>query len=190
MPLVVLYDANVLYPSTLRDVLIRVGLARLVQPKWTEQILDEVFRNLRVNRPDLDPARLARTRDLMNASIRDVTVTGFEHLIGQVTLPDPDDRHVLAAAIHAGAQVIVTKNLRDFPAPALTPWGVEAQHPDALLMSVHQNDPDALGEIVKTIARAWATPDATPEQVIGRLAVDAPQTAKLVRASIPDAPTT
>jgi predicted nucleic acid-binding protein len=188
MPLVVVYDANVLYPSTLRDVLIRVGLARLVRPKWTEQILDEVFRNLRVNRPDLDPARLARTRDLMNASIRDVTVTGFEHLIGQMTLPDPDDRHVLAAAIHAGAQVIVTKNLRDFPAAALTHWGVEAQHPDAFLMNVHQNDPQALGEIVETIARAWGAPDATPAQVIDRLAVDAPDTAKLLRASIPDAP--
>lgn len=62
MPQVVVYDANVLYPSTLRDVLIRVGLMRLVQPKWTEQILDEVFRNLRVNRPDLDPERLDRTR--------------------------------------------------------------------------------------------------------------------------------
>ncbi len=190
MPLVVVYDANVLYPSTLRDVLIRVGLARLVQPKWTEQILDEVFRNLRVNRPDLDPARLKRTRELMNASIRDVTVTGFEQLIEQLTIPDPHDRHVLAAAIHAGAQVIVTKNLRDFPAPALTPWGVEAQHPDAFLTSVHQNHPDALSDIAKAIARAWGAPDATPAQVIDRLAVDAPQTAKLVRASLPDAPAT
>lgn len=99
---VVLYDANVLYPSTLRDVLIRVGLARLVQPKWTDRILDEVFDNLRANRPDLDPARLDRTRRLMNDAIRDVMVTGYEHLIGQLELPDPDDRHVLAAAIHAG----------------------------------------------------------------------------------------
>lgn len=74
MPVVVIYDTNVLYPSTLRDVLIRVGLARLVRPKWTEQILDEVFRNLRANRPDLDPARLDRTRRLMNDTVRDVTV--------------------------------------------------------------------------------------------------------------------
>jgi len=126
----------------------------------------------------------------MNASIRDVTVTGFEHLIGQLTLPDPHDRHVLAAAIHAGAHVIVTKNLRDFPVAALTPWGVQAQHPDAFLMNVHQNDAQALGEIVEAIARAWGTPDATPAQVIDRLAVDAPETAKLVRASLPDAPAT
>lgn len=155
MPLVVVYDANVLYPSTLRDVLIRVGLTRLVRPKWTNRILDEVFRNLRANRPDLDPARLGRTRRLMNDAIRDVTVTGYEHLIDQLDLPDPDDRHILAAAIHADAQVIVTRNLRDFPTDRLIRWGVEAQHPDDFLVGLHQDHPDALGGIVTAIARAW-----------------------------------
>ena len=120
MPQVVIYDANVLYPSTLRDVLIRVGLTRLVQPKWTDLIFEEVFGNLRANRPDLDPARLDRTRRLMNDAIRDVTVAGYEHLIDQLDLPDADDRHVLAAAIHAGAQAIVTRNLRDFPGALFT----------------------------------------------------------------------
>ena len=120
MPQVVIYDANVLYPSTLRDVLIRVGLTRLVQPKWTDLIIEEVFGNLRANRPDLNPARLDRTRRLMNDAIRDVTVAGYEHLIDQLDLPDADDRHVLAAAIHAGAQAIVTRNLRDFPGALFT----------------------------------------------------------------------
>ncbi|CEG86735.1 Putative uncharacterized protein ORF C57 [Propionibacterium freudenreichii] len=184
---VVVYDANVLYPSTLRDVLIRVGLARLVQPKWTEQILDEVFRNLRANRPDLDPARLNRTRELMSASLRDVTVTDYQDLIKDLTLPDPDDRHVLAAAIRAGAQLIVTKNLRDFPAEALAPWGVEAKHPDEFLTELHYDHPDTLGEVVQAIARAWGT-DATPGQVIDRLAVDAPETAAMIRASLRDHP--
>lgn len=180
MPPVVVYDANVLYPSTLRDVLIRVGLARLVRPKWTEQILDEVFGNLRANRPDLEPARLERTRHLMNDAIRDVTVTGFEQLIDQLDLPDPDDRHVLAAAIHAGAQVIVTRNLRDFPPQTLDPWGIEAQHPDAFLAGLHEEHPDALAGIVTAIARAWGG-DATASDVLDRLAVDAPHTAGLVR---------
>lgn len=138
---VVIYDANVLYPSILRDVLIRVGLARIVQPKWTDRILDEVFRNLRTNRPDLDPARLDRTRHLMGQAIRDVTVSGYEHLIGQLDLPDVNDRHVLGAAIHADAQVIVTRNLRDFPADRLTQWGVEAQHPDEFLAGLHTDWP-------------------------------------------------
>ncbi|GAB3449507.1 hypothetical protein GCM10027517_35850 [Phycicoccus ginsengisoli] len=99
MTFVVVYDANVLYPSTLRDLLIRIAQAGLVQAKWTEQILDEVFTNLRANRPDLDPTKLGRTRQLMNAAVRDCLVTGYEPLIASVVLPDPDDRHVLAAAI-------------------------------------------------------------------------------------------
>ncbi|MBO0845297.1 MAG: PIN domain-containing protein [Nocardioides sp.] len=116
MSFVVLYDANVLYPSTLRDLLIRVAQAGLVQAKWTDQILDEVFRNLAMNRPDPDPQRLARTRDLMNRAVRDCLVTGYEPLVDAVDLPDPGDRHVLAAAIKARAQVIVTHNLKGLSA--------------------------------------------------------------------------
>lgn len=177
---VVVYDANVLYPSTLRDVLIRVGLARLVQPKWTEQILDEVFRNLRANRPDFDPARLDRTRRLMNEAIRDVSVTGCEHLIGQLDLPDLDDRHVLAAAMHAEAQVIVTHNLRDFPSDQLAPWGVEAQHPDDFLTGLHQDNPAALGKIVTEITTLWGG-EASYNDVLDSLALDAPDTVTLLR---------
>src|SRR3954447_19183200 len=91
---VVLYDANVLYPSSLRDLLIRVAQAGLVQAKWTDTILDETFRNLKANRPDLDPERIDRTRELMNKAVRDALVTGFEPLIDVVELPDADDRHV------------------------------------------------------------------------------------------------
>jgi hypothetical protein len=182
MPVVV-YDANVLYPSTLRDVLIRVGLARLVQPKWTDRILDEVFRNLRVNRPDLDPARLERTRRLMNDAIRDVTVTGYEHLFDRLDLPDADDRHVLAVAIHAEAEVIVTRNLRDFPADRLNVWGVRAQHPDDFLATLQQDHPDVLSGIVVAIARTWGN-GATPGDVLDRLAVDAPRSADLVRDAL------
>ncbi|MFT4212522.1 MAG: PIN domain-containing protein [Microbacterium sp.] len=182
MPVVV-YDANVLYPSTLRDVLIRVGLARLVQPKWTDRILDEVFRNLRVNRSDLDPARLDRTRRLMNDAIRDVAVTGYEHLIDQLDLPDTNDRHVLAAAIHAGAEVIVTRNLRDFPTERLSAWDVQAQHPDDFIAGLHQDHPDALSGIVTAIAHTWGD-GATPSHVLDRLAVDTPRSADLVRDAL------
>ncbi|MFV0461172.1 MAG: PIN domain-containing protein [Actinomycetales bacterium] len=182
MPVVV-YDANVLYPSTLRDVLIRVGLARIVQPKWTERILDEVFGNLRANRPDLDPARLDRTRRLMNDAIRDVAVTDYEHLIDQLELPDADDRHVLAAAIHVDAEVIVTRNLRDFPGDRLSAWGVQAQHPDDFLAGLHQDHPDALSAIVTAITRTWGN-GATPGDVLDRLAVDAPHSADLVRDAL------
>ncbi len=115
MAFVVVYDANVLYPSTLRDVLIHVALTDLVQAKWTEEILDEVFRNLKHNRPDLNPAKLERTRRLMRDAVPDCMVSGHTPLIDALKLPDPDDRHVLAAAIRARAQVIVTCDQDDFP---------------------------------------------------------------------------
>jgi predicted nucleic acid-binding protein len=118
---VVLYDACVLYPNLLRDLLIRVAQAGLVQAKWTNEILEETFRNLKEDRPDLDPAMLDRTRELMGRAIRDVLITGYEPLIPMLELPDANDRHVLAAAIKARAQVIVTTNIKDFPKPALSP---------------------------------------------------------------------
>lgn len=103
MAFIVVYDANVLYPSLLRDVLIRVAQRGLVRARWTERILDEVFHSLKQNRPNLDPVKLERTRELMNASIRDVLIEGYEALEDAVSLPDPKDRHVLAAAIRAHA---------------------------------------------------------------------------------------
>lgn len=117
MAFTVVYDANVLYPAPLRDLLVRIGMAGVVRVKWTDEILDEVFRNILANRPDLSMERLARTRSLMNDAIRDVRVDGHQTLIDSLHLPDPDDRHVLAAAIHCGAQSIITHNLKDFPAP-------------------------------------------------------------------------
>lgn len=127
MSFVVLYDANVLYPSTLRDLLIRIAAAGLVQAKWTERILDEVFDNLRENRPDLSAAQLERTRSLMMTSTRDCLVTGYEPLIPALDLPDPDDRHVLAAAIRARAQVIVTNNPQGLSGRLLASVGHRSQ---------------------------------------------------------------
>lgn len=130
----VLYDACVLYPAPLRDLLMHVAVTDLYRAKWTEAIHDEWIRNVLKDRPDLKPEQLFRTRDLMNAHVRDCLVTGYETLIDAITLPDPNDRHVLAAAISAGADLIVTFNLRDFPEENLKPIGIEAQHPDDFLM--------------------------------------------------------
>ena len=115
MPFTVVYDANVLYPNTLRDLLIRIAQSGTVQARWTDKILEEMTSSLQRNRPDTRPERLHRLRELMNGAVRDCLVSGYEPLIEGLKLPDPGDRHVLAAAIKAGAQVIVTRNLKDFP---------------------------------------------------------------------------
>ena len=90
MPFAVIYDASVLYPNTLRDLLVRIAQSGLVQARWTEQILDEMFGALQRDRPDLDPAKLDRTRILMGTAVRDWKVTEYEPLIDSLKLPDPD----------------------------------------------------------------------------------------------------
>ncbi len=162
MSFVVLYDANVLYPSTLRDLLIRIAQAGLVQAKWTDQILDEVFGNLATNRPDLDPRRLARTRDLMNRAVRDCLVTGYEPLVDALDLTDPNDRHVLAAAIKARAQVIVTRNLKDFPSTVLEEWDMEAKSADAFILDQIDLNPDSVHGAVQRTPRSAHTPSHRP----------------------------
>ena len=99
MAFVVVYDACVLYPAPLRDLLLRVAHAGLVRARWTDAILDECFRNVLLGRPELDERALQRTRALMNAAIADCLVTDYEPLIPGLDLPDANDRHVLAAAI-------------------------------------------------------------------------------------------
>lgn len=127
---VVVYDSCVLYPAPLRDLLIHLALTGLFQAKWTEEIHHEWIRSVLKNRPDLRLEQLQRTREAMNTAVRDCLVEGYESHIDKLSLPDEDDRHVLAAAIHSGASIIVTFNLTDFPKAVLAPFKVRAQHPD------------------------------------------------------------
>jgi hypothetical protein len=119
-----------------------LAVAECYQPRWTADIHAEWMRNVQANRPDLDPAKLARTRDLMNAQAEGSLVEDYEWLIPTLTLPDSDDRHVLAAAITAEAQVIVTFNLSDFPATRLAPYEIIAQAPDPFICGLFDQDPD------------------------------------------------
>jgi hypothetical protein len=134
--LTVVYDSCVLYPAPLRDFLMRLALTDLYRACWTDLIHDEWIRNVLKQRPDLKQENLERTRSLMNKHVRDSLVTGFEHLIPTVELPDSDDRHVVAAAIHSGANLIVTFNLKDFPVEALKRYNLVAQHPDDFIFDL------------------------------------------------------
>jgi predicted nucleic acid-binding protein len=130
MAFIVIYDADVLYPNTLRDLLIRIAQQpHLVQAKWTDRIIDEMLRALRRNRPEITQEKTDRLRELINGAVRDCLVTGYEPLIEALDLPDPDDRHVLAAAIKINAQLTVTKNLKDFPQKTLAQWDMCSRAP-------------------------------------------------------------
>jgi len=133
---IIVCDANAFYSIVTTDLILSLGVAELFRPRWTNQIHDEWMRNLLANRPDLDPAKIERRRKQMDEAIDDCLVEGYEYLIPELKLPDNDDRHVLAAAIHAQAQVILTYNHRHFPPRVLAPYGMTAQHPDDFLAAV------------------------------------------------------
>jgi predicted nucleic acid-binding protein len=139
---IVLLDACVLYPAPLRDLLMHLSLVDVFHAKWTDAIHDEWMENLLKNRPDLKREQLERTRLLMNTHVRDAVVSGYEHLIPTLNLPDQDDRHVLAAAIHTKADIILTFNLTDFPDTVLNPLEIQAVHPDSLLLQLLTNKPE------------------------------------------------
>ena len=123
-------DSNVLYPVTLRNLLMELAVAKLYQPRWSADVHEEWIRAVLRDRPDIPRERLETIRAAMDHEAQDAIVTGYQPLIAGLALPDPDDRHVLAAAIVGQADVIVTRNLRDFPDDALARYNIEAQHPD------------------------------------------------------------
>ena len=165
----VVYDACVLYPAPLRDLLVRIAAAGIVRAYWTEAILDECFENISKQRPDLSRERLARTREMMNNAARGCIVTGYETLIEGLSLPDVDDRHVLAAALRSGAQVIVTFNLRDFPATSLEPFGIEAKHPDIFILETLDISPVPVCAVVEQQLADLKNPPRTRDDLLRTL---------------------
>jgi hypothetical protein len=169
MAFVVLYDACVLYPAPLRDLLIRLANTGIVRARWSATILDECFRNILANRPDLRPESLDRTRELMRQAVPDCMVFGFEDLIEALELPDQDDRHVLAAAIRAGAQAVVTFNLADFPGEKLASYNIEAKHPDDFVLDAIDLAPGLVTAVVSQQAKALKSPPRSVAELLDTL---------------------
>ncbi|HEX5324919.1 MAG TPA: PIN domain-containing protein [Capsulimonadaceae bacterium] len=167
--LVVVYDACVLYPAPLRDTLMRVGIADLCQARWTDKILDEWVSNLLEHRPDITKERLERTCSKMKEAIPDCTIAGYDYLIDRIELPDPDDRHVLAAAIHAKAQLIVTNNRSDFPLKTLEMYDLQCCHPDAFLTRLYESAPEDVIEVLREQRAALKKPSQTVEEFLATL---------------------
>ena len=162
-------DASVLYPAPLRDLLLEVAVSDLYRAKWSNAVHEEWMTALLRTRPDLTRGRLERTRDMMNAHVRDALVTDFEDLVGLITLPDANDRHVVAAAIKGHADLIVTANLKDFPDTALGRWGLEAQHPDDFLTNqFHLSQPVFL-KAVRTVRLRLRNPPKAVEEYLDTL---------------------
>ncbi len=131
-------DACVLHPSFARGALLWMAAERLFRPLWSERILVEWERSLLRRFPDQTAERLAPVRQQMLDHFEDAMVTGHEPLAAALvaTLPDPNDVHVLAAAIVGRADAIITANRRDFPAEAVSPYRLEITHPDDFIVAM------------------------------------------------------
>jgi predicted nucleic acid-binding protein len=163
------YDACVLYPAPLRDLLMELALTDSFRARWSEEIHQEWIRNVLKNRPDLNESQLLKTKGYMDANVRDALVTDFESLIPSLNLPDKDDRHVLAAAIRCGADVIVTFNLKDFPSDYLSTFDVEAQHPDEFILYLLDLYPVQVGSAAEKVRQRLRNPVMDHEKYLANL---------------------
>ncbi len=177
----VLFDACVLYPAPVRDLLLQLASKGLFRGRWTQRIQDEWTRNLLKNRPDLHEDQLKLTCKMMNESVLDCLVENYEDLVPSISLPDRDDVHVLAAAIVCQAQIIVTFNLKDFPNEILQKYGIECQDPDTFLR--HQFDLNAATVLgcVKTIRARLKNPSMDAQNYLLTLFNHLPQTVSILK---------
>ena len=176
-PFIVLVDANVLFPLTLRDTVLRAAAADLYQLRWSDEILDEVERNL-VSTNTMSVDKAARLREHMVKYFPEAMVASHESL-SPAMRNDPKDRHVVAAAVKAGAQVIVTANLKHFTP---LPDGIEAQSPDDFLCHLFDLDSEGFVEILREQAADLRKPPVTFEELLARLAKPAPELVQAVKA--------
>ena len=167
MPFTALLDACVIYPVGLRDTLLTISETGLYRVTWSPNILEEARRNILADLADLPPADLDRSFAAMARAFPDALITGHEALIDAMT-NHPKDRHVLAAAVTDGVQVIVTFNLRDFPPESCAPYEIDVQHPDEFLAYALELDPEA----VITALAYQAAKRRKPATSLGELLTD------------------
>lgn len=168
--LTVVYDACVLYPAPLRSFLMYLALTGLYRARWTSEIHEEWIRSATRDYANFAREQAEAIRNLMNLHVMDCLVSGYESLIPTLSLPDPDDRHVLAAAIHCRADVIVTSNLRDFPVDALARYGIKAQHPDEFVIALMDVSPDLVCRAAKQQRQGLKNPPLSVDEYLATLA--------------------
>ncbi|GAB6091389.1 PIN domain-containing protein [Spirochaeta dissipatitropha] len=162
----VVLDACTLYPAHLRDLLLQLAADGLYRACWTNHIHEEWIGNLLANRPDLTREQLERTRLMMDQYAADSLITGYDKLIESIVLPDSGDRHVVAAAVRAGADGIVTYNLKDFPKESLQEFGIEAIHPDDFLLAQFHLNTGVFIRAVQKMRQRLKNPPKTARELL------------------------
>lgn len=169
MAFVATFDANVLYPISLCDLFITTIESGLYRAHWSTEILAEIERTYERNFPDKDPAIIRRRIELMNFAEPGALIDPPRELVEAMT-NDPKDRHVLATAVAAAADVLVTSDLGDFPEEACVPYGIEPQHPDEFVEHLVDLDPLAIWKSLEKMAIRRTKPPTTAEDIRSYLA--------------------
>ena len=163
------FDACVLYSAPLRGFLLHLASSQLIVPYWSEEIQEEWTRNLLQNRPDLVRENLEGTHRKMDFHFPRGRIHGYEPITSTLTLPDPNDKHVLAVAIHTGAKYIVTFNLKDFPKTVLQPYEIEALTPDTFVFQLIQKTPDRVCRATRNHRLSLTRPPKTVDEYLATL---------------------
>ena len=167
--MIAVYDACVFYPGSLRDMLLHLAHCKAVHARWSDNIHEEWIHSALRDRPDLKRDQLETTRQIMNRKFRLGCVKNYEHLLEKLQLPDPKDRHVLAAAIQAKASLIVTYNLKDFPQTILASYNMEAVSPDEFVWRLIQKNPVAVIQAAKQHRFRLTRPSKTVDEYLATL---------------------
>ncbi|WP_127845318.1 PIN domain-containing protein [Psychroflexus aestuariivivens] len=127
-------DTNVIYPIEIRDLLFWFAYFDMFTPKWSEHIFDE-WKDV-MKRKGISDEEATKRTEKANLAFPDALVKNYSGLIPHLTLPDPKDCHVLAAAIKTNANLIVINNIKDFPKDYLANFGLRAKTADDFLTDV------------------------------------------------------
>jgi predicted nucleic acid-binding protein len=157
----VFFDSNAFFGARLRSLVIEAAQSGLFRARWSEDVHREWISAVAAKRPDIELKSLERVQILMDAAVPGCITTGYEQLVASLTLPDPDDRHVLAAAIVAKASVIVTFNEKDFPQASLAPFGLHTRHPDDFFLDIESLDSAMFVDIVANDLAHYCEPPLT-----------------------------
>ena len=166
----------------LRDFLVRAHIAEIYDVRWSHQILDEFAISLKRRRPDLDPIRIDRTHTVLIEQFPEAMVRDYEDLI-PLMRNDLDDRHVLAAAVKGHANVLVTFNVKHFPANACEPLKIQVLTPDQFLCRLWERDSKRMTNVLFLQAIDLSRPPKTLVQLVESLGRAAPSFADTVLAS-------
>ena len=165
-------DANVLYPAPLRDLLLNIAELELYEPKWSDKIQNEWTENLLKNRKDLKSSQLNRTVKLMNEAFQKANVKGFASIQSKLKLPDPNDCHVLAAAIKSKSSIIITNNLKDFPRATLKKYKIKAISPDKFIVRLLKEDKESIEQALLNQLKSLKNPPLSKSELLELLKIN------------------